>query len=94
MGTVLVQADRSLPFTVGLAVSALPAAMLVNLVMEFPKGRLESVAERVVVGAAYLTATVGHVAMLMFMSVDNLGSCPCPQNLLLVRDDMDVHSAP
>jgi signal transduction histidine kinase len=93
MASALVQADRSLPFTVGLAVSALPAAMLVHLVLAFPRGRLASGAERVVVVAAYLTATVGHVAMLMFMSLDNLGSCPCPENLLLARADMDVHTA-
>jgi signal transduction histidine kinase len=31
--------------------------------------------------------------MLMFMGIEHVGGCPCPSNLLFVRDDMSVHSA-
>jgi signal transduction histidine kinase len=31
--------------------------------------------------------------MLMFMGIEHVGGCPCPRNLLFVRDDMGVHSA-
>ena len=29
--------------------------------------------------------------MLMFMGIEQVGGCPCPHNLLFVRDDMTVH---
>ena len=87
----LVQANRSLPFTVGLAVSAIPAAVLAHLVLAFPDGRLHSGWERIIVGAAYLNAIVVQIVMLMFMGLEQVGGCPCPHNLLFVRDDMTVH---
>ena len=87
----LVQANRSLPFTVGLVAAGLPAAVLVNLVLVFPDGRLHSSWERLIVGAAYLNAIVVQVVMLMFMDIGQVGGCPCPHNLLFVRDDMTVH---
>ncbi|MDX6620314.1 MAG: hypothetical protein QOK36_2700, partial [Gaiellales bacterium] len=89
----LVGATRSLPFTVGLAVSPIPTAVLAHLVLAFPNGRLHSSVERLLVGAAYLNATVVQIVMLMFMGLEQVGGCPCPSNLLFVRDDMAVHSA-
>src|SRR6476660_3473105 len=50
----LIQANRSLPFTVGLIASGIPAAVLANLVLVFPDGRLHSSWERLIVAAAYL----------------------------------------
>ena len=29
--------------------------------------------------------------MLMFMGIEQVSGCPCPRNLLFLRDDMDVH---
>ena len=87
----LVEADRSLMFTVGLIALGLPAAVLVHLVLVFPDGRLHSGWERLVVGAAYLNAIAVQVVMLMFMDVGQVGGCPCPRNLLFVRDDMTTH---
>jgi len=89
----LVQANQSLPFTVGLAVSLIPIAVLAHLVLAFPDGRLHSTPERLLVGAAYLNAIVVQLAMLMFMGLEQVGGCPCPHNLLFVRDDMAAHSA-
>jgi signal transduction histidine kinase len=88
----LVQANRSLLFTVGLAVSAIPTAVLAHLVLAFPDGRLHSPFERLLVGGAYLNATVVQLLMLMFMGLEQVGGCPCPHNLLFIRDDLAVHS--
>jgi signal transduction histidine kinase len=92
-GASLAQASRPLPFTIGLAVGPLPAAVLAHLVLAFPDGRLHSRSERLVVAAAYVDATVVQVVMLMFMGFEHVNGCPCPSNLLFVRDDMRLHSA-
>jgi signal transduction histidine kinase len=89
----LVYANRSVPFTVGLAVSPLAFAVLAHLILAFPDGRLHSGLERLLVVAVYLKATALQVTMLMFMGIEHVGGCPCPSNLLFVRDDMGVHSA-
>jgi signal transduction histidine kinase len=93
LASSLAQADRALPFTIGLAVGALPAAILAHLVLAFPEGRLHSRWERVVVAVAYVDVTVIQVLMLMFMGFGGVSGCPCPDNLLLVRDDARVHGA-
>ena len=87
----LIQTNRSLPFTAGLVVSALPAAMLAHLVLSFPDGRLHSIWERLIVWAAYLNAIVVQVVMLMFMPIEAVSGCPCPHNILFVGEHMTVH---
>lgn len=88
----LIQANRSLPFTIGLVLGPLPAAALAHLVLAFPDGRLHSIWERLIVWVAYLNATVVQVVMLMFMPIEAVTGCPCPHNLLFARDDMAVHT--
>jgi signal transduction histidine kinase len=92
-GRSLAQASHALPFTAGLVISTLPSALLGHLVLAFPDGRLHSRWERLVVVGAYLDATVFQVVMLMFMGFEHVNGCPCPSNLLFVRDDMRLHSA-
>jgi signal transduction histidine kinase len=87
----LVQANRSLPFTVGLMVLGIPAAVLAHLVLAFPDGGLHSNWERLIVGVAYLNAIVVQIVMLTYMDVGQVGGCPCPRNLLFARDDMSAH---
>lgn len=87
----LIQANRSVLFTVGLMVVAIPTAVLEHLVLAFPDGRLHSIWERLLVGAAYLNAVVVQMLMLRYMGIGQVGGCPCPHNLLFVRDDMTVH---
>jgi signal transduction histidine kinase len=89
----LVDANRSVPFTIGLVLSPLATALLAHLVLAFPDGRLHSGLERFLVVAAYVNATALQITMLMFMGIEHVGGCPCPRNLLFVRDDMSVHSA-
>jgi signal transduction histidine kinase len=79
------------PFTLGLVMLGVPAAVLAHLVLAFPDGRLHSGFERLIVGVAYLNAIVVQVVMLMFMPVEAVGACPCPRNLLFARDDMTAH---
>jgi signal transduction histidine kinase len=87
----LIQADHSVPFTVGLASLGIPAAVLVHLLLVFPDGRLHSGWERAIVGVAYLNAIVFQLVMLMYMPIGQVGGCPCPHNLLFVRSDMTAH---
>jgi signal transduction histidine kinase len=88
----LIQANRSLPFTIGLILGPLPAAALAHLVLAFPDGRLHSIWERLIVWVAYLNATLVQVVMLMFMPIEAVTGCPCPHNLLFARDDMAFHT--
>jgi signal transduction histidine kinase len=69
-----------------------PTAVLAHLVLAFPDGRLHSRWERLVVAAAYFDVTVVQVVMLMFMGFEQVNGCPCPSNLLFVRDDVRLHS--
>ena len=92
-GNSLAQANSALPFTAGLVVGPLVAAVLGHLMLAFPDGRLHSRGERLAVAAAYIVGTVVQVVMLMFMGPEQLSGCPCPDNLLLVRDDQAVHGA-
>jgi signal transduction histidine kinase len=93
LASSLGQANRALPFTIGLVLGPAPAALLAHLVLAFPDGRLHSRWERLAVAGAYLDATVLQVLMLMFMGFEDVSGGPYPRNLLLVRDDMRIHNA-
>ena len=56
------------------------------------RARLHSTLERLLVGGAYLSAVLLQVLMLMFMNISDVGGCPCPSNLLFVRDEMNLHA--
>lgn len=90
-GTLL-QANQSLPFTIGLVLGPLPAAALAHLLLAFPDGQLHSIWERLIVWVAYLNATVIQVVMLTFMPIEAVTGCPCPHNLLFAHDDMALHT--
>ena len=45
------------------------------------------------VAGAYFVTIALQVVMLMFMGFEHVTGCPCPSNLLFVRDDMALHSA-
>jgi signal transduction histidine kinase len=85
--------DSAVPFTIGLVVAPIGAAVICHLVLSFPDGRLHSPLERVVVGGAYVVTIPLQIVMLMFMGFENVTGCPCPQNLLFVQDDMALHGA-
>ena len=85
--------DSAVPFTIGLVVASVGAAVICHLVLSFPDGRLHSGLERVVVAGAYVVTIPLQVVMLMFMGFEHVTGCPCPSNLLFVRDDMSLHGA-
>lgn len=57
-------AEHPVPAAIGWSASALPLAAIVALVLAFPGGRLVGNAERALVGAAVIVATVGQLAWL------------------------------
>jgi signal transduction histidine kinase len=89
----LANSDSALPFTIGLVLAPLPSAIIAHLILSFPEGRLHSTLERIVVAGAYFVVFVVQIVMLMFMGFEHVTGCPCPTNLLFIRDDMALHSA-
>src|SRR4051794_26128349 len=69
-------ANAGLPYTLGWAMDLLPAPVFLHVYLAFPTGRLERRAERGVVIAAYATAAVQVVGVLL----GNFG----PDNVLAV----------
>jgi len=64
--SALSTANDDLLFTIGIAFDALFAAVMGQLVLAFPTGRLHTRSERVVVAATYLVVTVAQVPSLLF----------------------------
>jgi signal transduction histidine kinase len=77
--------DPSLLFTVGALFENLFVATAVHLLLAFPSGRLQTRTDRALVGAAYLTTTVGFFVLLLFADPTAHGCTTCPENLLLVE---------
>lgn len=82
----------AVPFTFGLVVGRLPAAVICHLILTFPEGRLHSWFERLVAAGAYFTAVVVQVVMLMFMPPNYIRTCPCPTNLVFAGNETGLHS--
>jgi hypothetical protein len=75
------------PFVTGLALIALPYAILFHILLAFPSGRLGNRPDRVLAGAMYLLATVGWWACL---AIENTGAFGLPDNPLLISDQPDL----
>jgi signal transduction histidine kinase len=88
VSTGLMGSDESIPWTVGLVLSALPAGFLIHLLIAYPSGRLQSRWELMLVVVGYVLVSGAHLAMIPFdpdpLSCVDTG---CPSNALLVRDD-------
>jgi signal transduction histidine kinase len=78
------------PFIAGLALIAVPYAILFHILLAFPSGRLEARGDRLLAGAAYLTATAGWWICLVLEDTTQLG---VPANPLLIADEPDLFSA-
>src|SRR4029450_10945585 len=88
VGAGLVASNQSLPWTIGVALSAIPAGFLIHLLIAYPSGRLQSRWELAVVVTGYVLVTVVHFAHLP-VDPDPL-SCAdsgCPSNAFLVQND-------
>jgi signal transduction histidine kinase len=87
ISTGLMGSDDSLPWTVGLVLSAVPAGFLIHLLLAYPSGRLRSRSELLLVVIGYVLVSGAHLAMIPFdpdpLSCQDTG---CPSNALLVSD--------
>jgi signal transduction histidine kinase len=83
----LMGANDPLVWTVGLSLSALPAAFLIHLLIAYPTGRLQSRWDQSLVVAGYVLVTVAHLAMVVF-DPDPLRCRDdgCPTNEFLIND--------
>ncbi len=85
--TSLSASDNDLLFTIGISLDALFPAICGHLLIAFPSGRLETRAERWVVGCTYFTVTVLQLPSLLF---EEPGT---PKNLLIVHGDQPLSDA-
>jgi signal transduction histidine kinase len=83
----LIVSTESWSFIVGLHLIPLPYAILLHILVAFPTGRLHGRAERALVGAAYLTATVVWWALML---IEDTGRVGLPPNHLLVASKPDL----
>jgi signal transduction histidine kinase len=77
----LIVATEPWPFIAGLALIALPYAVLVHILLAFPSGRLQERGSRLLAGLAYLLATIGWWVCLVLEDTATLG---VPRNPLLI----------
>ncbi len=74
-------------FAIGGLFGALPYALLLHMLVAFPSGRLQTRAERVLVGLAYFDTTVLQVLGVLFLETGANDDCSaCPANPLLISD--------
>jgi signal transduction histidine kinase len=85
----LLDANASIPYTVGLVAGSVWIGILVHALVSFPTGRLPSRAAVATVAAAYAIVSVGQLAVVLF---DDLADeCPeCPDNAVLITADDGV----
>jgi signal transduction histidine kinase len=74
-----------LVFTFGQLLGAVFFAVVIHLLLAFPNGRLQGVAERRIVLATYLVTTVGVLPLWLFADPKQLDCAECPSNVLLVH---------
>ena len=79
----LVNSDNALVYTIGTYVGPLYLVLVVQLVLSFPTGRLETTASRVIVAAAYIDAFVLTLPVLLFDG-DLNGGANAPDNAFVI----------
>ena len=65
-------------------------AVAAHLFVAFPRGRLETRPERLIVASAYAVALAFTVADRVFVEPAQFGCDKCPQNLVLIRADREL----
>jgi signal transduction histidine kinase len=80
----LIVSTESWSFIFGLHLIPLPYAILLHILVAFPTGRLQSTAERALVWAGYLVATVVWWGLML---IEDTGAFGLPPNHLLLADD-------
>ena len=82
--------DLPLVFTLSQVLGAVFFAVVIHLLLAFPSGRLQSLAERRIVVAAYLLTTVVNLPLWLFADPKALGCDDCPRNLILIDSKESV----
>jgi signal transduction histidine kinase len=91
--TLLVDAERSLVFTVGKAAEDLPLLGFVYLVLSFPTGRLRTELDRALITAAVVLTTVVELVWLTFTDSRAEICSSCPANAFEIHRNDSVASA-
>jgi len=90
----LIASDQPALYAIGGLFGALPYALLLHMLVAFPYGRLQSRAERVLVGVAYFDTTVVQALGILFLRTGAGEDCAgCPSNPILVGDHPGVSDA-
>jgi signal transduction histidine kinase len=79
--------DLPLVFTLGNMLGSVFFAVAIHLLLAFPTGRLQSRAERWIIGSAYVLTTVCVVPLWLFADPRTLGCDDCPENVILISDN-------
>jgi signal transduction histidine kinase len=87
VGGALIGANDSVPFTLGVALVALPAGFLIHLLLAYPSGVLQSRWERFLVVTGYFLVLAGQVAAELPFEPDPLACAECPDNAFLISDN-------
>jgi PAS domain S-box-containing protein len=91
--TSLSAANGSIPFTVGTLLENLPFAVIIHLLLAYPRGRLEWWVTRSIVAVGYLVMVGLQLLGLLFYK-PTVSECPgCPANALLVQPNDGVVDA-
>jgi signal transduction histidine kinase len=85
IGSGLMSSNHSLPWTLGVALTALPGGFLIHLLLAYPSGRLRSNWDRFLVATGYVLVIAGQFASLP-VEPDPLACAECPDNAFLVSD--------
>jgi signal transduction histidine kinase len=80
--------EPPLVWTLGQLFSNLFVATAIHLLLAFPSGRLQTTADRVLVGTGYVATTVLWLPFVLFTDPVELGCADCPENLLLIDDNV------
>jgi PAS domain S-box-containing protein len=93
LATSLIEANHSLPYTLGTLFGSLFIAAFVHLLLAYPSGRLISRFARVLVGVAYATAFLAPLLDAMFPERTTCKPQACPDNLVFVSYNHAAHVA-
>jgi signal transduction histidine kinase len=77
--------DNAALFTIGYLGSSLPYAILIQLLITFPTGRLETSLQKALVGAAYFVTTAMQVVWVLFVDPAREGCDGCPSNPVQIQ---------
>jgi signal transduction histidine kinase len=85
VGSGLLASNDSVPWTLGVALTAIPGGFLIHLLLAYPSGRLRSGWDRFLVATGYVLVVFGQFASLP-VEPDPLACAECPDNAFLVSD--------